>query len=47
VAVVRTFDNKVVRVIAMPDVVLDVAPSPDCQRLYVAAENGKLYVLGR
>ena len=47
VAVVRTFDNKVVRVIAMPDVVLDVAPSPDGQRLYVAAENGKLYVLGR
>ncbi len=47
VAVVRTSDNKVVRVIAMPDEVLDVAPTPDGQRLYVAGGNGKLYVLGR
>lgn len=46
-AVVRTSDNTVVRVIAMADVVCDVAPSPDGQRLYVAAENGKLYVLSR
>jgi len=47
VAVVQTSDNKVVRVIGMPDVVLDVAPSPDGKRLYVPAENGKLYVLSR
>jgi DNA-binding beta-propeller fold protein YncE len=47
VAVVRTSDNKVVRVIAMPDEVYDVAPSPDGQKLYVTGENGKLYVLGR
>jgi DNA-binding beta-propeller fold protein YncE len=47
VAVVRTSDNKVVRVIGMPGVVLDLAPSPDGQRLYVAADNGKLYVLSR
>jgi len=47
VAVVRTFDNKVVRVIGMPDVVLDVAPSPDGQKLYVAGGNGKLYVVSR
>jgi DNA-binding beta-propeller fold protein YncE len=47
VVVVQTSDNKVVRVIAMPDEVYDVAASPDGQRLYVAADNGKLYVLGR
>ena len=46
-AVVRTSDNKVVRVIAMPDDVYDVVPSPDGQRLYVAADNSKLYVVGR
>jgi DNA-binding beta-propeller fold protein YncE len=46
-AVVRTSDNKVVRVIAMPTGFEDVAPSPDGQKLYVAGENGKLYVLGR
>jgi DNA-binding beta-propeller fold protein YncE len=47
VSVVRTSDNKVVRVIAMPDEVYDVAPSPDGQKLYVTGENGKLYVLSR
>jgi DNA-binding beta-propeller fold protein YncE len=47
VAVVQTSDNKVVRVIAMPTEVYDVAPSPDGQKLYVTGENGKLYVLGR
>jgi DNA-binding beta-propeller fold protein YncE len=47
VAVVQTSDNKVVRVIAMPDEVYDVAPSPDGQKLYVTGENGKLYVLSR
>jgi WD40 repeat protein len=47
VAVVRTSDNKVVRVIAIPTEVYDVAPSPDGQKLYVTGDNGKLYVLGR
>jgi len=46
-AVVRTSDNAVVRVIAMPDEASDVAPSPDGQKLYVTGGNGKLYVLGR
>jgi len=31
----------------MPSGVYDVAPSPDGQRLYAPAENGKLYVLSR
>jgi len=47
VAVVRTSDNKVARVIAMPDEVYDVAPSLDGQKLYVTGDNGKLYVLSR
>jgi DNA-binding beta-propeller fold protein YncE len=47
VAVVRTSDNKVVRVIAMPAAVYDVAPSPDGKRLYAACDNGELYVLSR
>ena len=47
VAVVRTSDNKIVRIIEMPADVDDVAPSPDGQKLYVTGENGKLYVLGR
>jgi hypothetical protein len=47
VTVVRTSDNEVVRVIAMPTEVYDVAPSPDGQKLYVTGDNGKLYVLGR
>jgi DNA-binding beta-propeller fold protein YncE len=47
VAVVQTPDNEVRRIIDMPHHVYDVAPSPDGQKLYVAGENGKLYVLGR
>jgi DNA-binding beta-propeller fold protein YncE len=47
VAVVRTSDNEVVRVITMPTEVYDVAPSPDGEKLYVGADNGKLYVLSR
>ena len=47
IAVVQTPDNEVRRIIDMPDHVYDVAPSPDGQKLYVAGENGKLYVLGR
>jgi len=47
VAAVRTSDNEVVRVIAMPTEVYDVAPSPDGQKLYVTGDNGKLYVLSR
>jgi DNA-binding beta-propeller fold protein YncE len=47
VAVVRTSDYEVVRVITMPTEVYDVAPSPDGEKLYVGADNGKLYVLGR
>jgi len=47
VAVVRTSDDSVVCVIALPDAVYDAAPSPDGQKLYVAGGNGKLYVLGR
>jgi len=47
VAVVRTSDNEVVRVITMPTEVYDVAPSPDGQKLYVTGDNGKLYVVGR
>jgi DNA-binding beta-propeller fold protein YncE len=49
VAVVRTSENKALRFIEMPDGVeaLDVAPTPDGQKLYVAADDGRLYVLGR
>jgi DNA-binding beta-propeller fold protein YncE len=46
-AVMRTSDNAVVRVITMPDEVDDVATSLDGQRLYLAGDNGKLYVLSR
>jgi DNA-binding beta-propeller fold protein YncE len=47
IAVIRTADRKVVRTIAVPDELRDVAPSPDGQKLYVAGESGKLYVLSR
>jgi DNA-binding beta-propeller fold protein YncE len=49
VAMVRTSDDSMVRVTAMPSDVwaCDAAPSPDGNRLYVAGNNGKLYVLGR
>lgn len=45
--VVRTSDDSVVSVMPMPGAVYDASPSPDGQRLYVAGENGKLYVLSR
>jgi DNA-binding beta-propeller fold protein YncE len=47
VAVIRTSDNEVGRFVDFPDYIYDVAASPDGQRLYAAAGNGKLYVLGR
>jgi DNA-binding beta-propeller fold protein YncE len=47
IAVVRTTDNEVVRVITIPGAgIWDAVPSPDGQRLYATWE-GKLYVLGR
>jgi len=46
VVVVRTDDNKVVRVLPIPGGACDVAPSPDGQSLYVAGDHA-LYVLGR
>lgn len=46
VAVVRTSDNVVVRLIVIPGGACDVAPSPDGQCLYVAGGHA-LYVLGR
>jgi DNA-binding beta-propeller fold protein YncE len=49
VAVVRASDNRVLRFIEMPEGVeaVDAAPSPDGQKLYVAADDGELYVYGR
>jgi len=49
VAVVRTSDNEVQRFIEMPDGVeaVDVAVTPDGQRLIVAADDGRLYAYGR
>jgi DNA-binding beta-propeller fold protein YncE len=45
--VIRTSDNEVGRFVDLPDYIYDVATSPDGQRLYAAAGNGKLYVVGR
>jgi DNA-binding beta-propeller fold protein YncE len=48
VAVVRTSDNKLLRTIAMPFGVGDLAPSQDGLKMYIApTENEGLYVLGR
>ncbi len=45
--VVSTSDGSRVRLSAVPDEILDVAASPDGQRLYLAGAHGTLYVLGR
>jgi DNA-binding beta-propeller fold protein YncE len=47
VAVVRTSDNMLARVVALPAFACDAARSPDGQRLYVTDGRGKLYVIGR
>jgi hypothetical protein len=47
VAVARTSDDTLVRLVELPTIANDAAPSPDGQRLYAAGGNGKLYVLSR